>query len=100
MPDAEGEEINLASDSEAYLFLPEALEYAFSVVNVEDLPSPQAPPNQASALPYPKTYAEAMTRPDAAYWHESACKEIDALVENGTWMVAKLPPGKKAIGSR
>ena len=73
-----------------YLFLPEALEFAFSAVSSSINPK-RAPP---------KTYAEAMRRPDAHLWHEAACKEIDALVERGTWVPAKLPPGKKAIGSR
>ena len=27
-------------------------------------------------------------------------KEIQALEDNGTWIVENLPPGKKAIGSK
>src|SRR5215510_4008690 len=49
---------------------------------------------------YPKTYAEAMSHPDAHLYHEAACKEIDALLANGTWELARLPKGRKAIGCR
>jgi hypothetical protein len=89
--DSDAEDAQLVDDdSYVYLFLPEALEFAFAAVSSSIDPK-QAPP---------KTYAEAMGRPDTHLWHEAACKEIDALVERGTWVLAKLPPGKKAIGSR
>jgi hypothetical protein len=48
----------------------------------------------------PRTYAEAMRRPDADLWRKAAEDEIQALLENGTWELVKLPPGKKAIGGR
>ena len=48
----------------------------------------------------PRTLAEAMTRPDAAKWLEAAYAELQAHVTNGTWELAQLPPGKRAIGSR
>jgi transposase InsO family protein len=48
----------------------------------------------------PKTLAEALTRPDAESWISAALAEIEAHVENGTWKLAQLPPGKRAIGSR
>jgi hypothetical protein len=41
-----------------------------------------------------------MTLPDAHLYHEAACKEIDALLDNGTWELARLPKGRKAIGCR
>jgi Reverse transcriptase (RNA-dependent DNA polymerase) len=41
-----------------------------------------------------------MKLPDAQLYHDAACKEINALLENGTWQLAKLPPGRKAIGCR
>ena len=41
-----------------------------------------------------------MTRPDAQLYHEAAVKEIDSLLENGTWELARLPPDRKAIGCR
>lgn len=33
-------------------------------------------------------------------WLEAALKEIQALVENGTFELVELPEGAKAIGSR
>jgi hypothetical protein len=48
----------------------------------------------------PRTLAEAMTRPDAAKWLEAAYAELQAHVMNGTWELAQLPPGRRAIGSQ
>ena len=48
----------------------------------------------------PNSYAEAMAGPDAQRWHEAALEELNAQLKNGTWSLEKLPPGKKAIGSR
>jgi hypothetical protein len=48
----------------------------------------------------PNSYAEAMAGPDAQRWHEAALEELNAQLRNGTWVLEKLPPGKKAIGSR
>ena len=48
----------------------------------------------------PHTYRQSQKRPDADKWTEAAEDELRAHGENGTWEVVKLPPGKKAIGSR
>jgi len=79
------EQSELLAVQSAYFTIPEALEVAFKAGAFDDSP---------------KSYAEAMTRPDAQKWHEAACQEIDSLLENGTWELAQLPPGRKAIGSR
>jgi hypothetical protein len=69
-----------------------ALEHAFLVV--------------ASALaahgtqPEPKSFREAMKRPDVDMWYQAAVKAVEAHMENGTWELAQLPPGRKAIGSK
>lgn len=47
----------------------------------------------------PRTFAEAMTRPDAKLWWDAAAEEIASLEANGTWELVQLPVGKKAIGS-
>ena len=47
-----------------------------------------------------KTLAEAMAHPDAEKWLEAVYAELQAHVINGTWELAQLPPGKRAIGSR
>src|SRR6201999_870275 len=41
-----------------------------------------------------------MAHPDAMQYHNSACDEIQSLIDNGTWEFATLPPGRKAIGCR
>jgi hypothetical protein len=48
----------------------------------------------------PKSFREAMQRPDANLWYKAAVKEMQAHIENGTWELVKLPPGRKAIGSK
>jgi hypothetical protein len=48
----------------------------------------------------PKLFREAMQRPDANLWYEAAVKEMQAHIETGTWELVKLPPGRKAIGSK
>jgi Reverse transcriptase (RNA-dependent DNA polymerase)/gag-polypeptide of LTR copia-type/GAG-pre-integrase domain len=86
------ESTNFVQDSTSYLTLAEALEYAHFIA-AEAL-------SATARSNCPRTYVEAMTRPDAQQYHEAACKEIEALLDNKTWELAKLPPGRKAIGSR
>ncbi|CAI7855088.1 unnamed protein product [Closterium sp. NIES-54] len=49
------------------------------------------------AVPEPKTLAEALSGPDAEKWKRSVKEEYDSLLENETWELCELPPGKKAI---
>ncbi|GKB04884.1 retrovirus-related pol polyprotein from transposon TNT 1-94 [Tanacetum coccineum] len=48
----------------------------------------------------PKTYKEAMTSRNSAFWKEAIDDEMDSLVSNNTWELSDLPPGSKAIGCR
>lgn len=48
----------------------------------------------------PRSFAEAIRTPEELQWREAALEEINALMANGTWTLMKLPPGKKAIGSK
>ena len=48
----------------------------------------------------PTTYRQSQQRPDADLWHKACQEEMDAHTANGTWEIVKLPPGKRAIGSR
>jgi hypothetical protein len=48
----------------------------------------------------PKLFCKAMQRPDANLWYKAAVKEMQAHIKNGTWELVKLPPGRKAIGSK
>jgi hypothetical protein len=47
----------------------------------------------------PKTFWEAMQRPNADLWYQAAVKEMEAHIENGTWELVKLLPSCKVIGS-
>lgn len=48
----------------------------------------------------PRTYAEAMGRPDAHRWHEAMCEEMGSQRSKKTWTVLPLPPGKRALPVR
>jgi transposase InsO family protein len=45
----------------------------------------------------PTTYAEAAKDPS---WAKATQEEFDSLMENNTWSLTTLPPGRKAIGSK
>jgi hypothetical protein len=48
--------------------------------------------------PYePTDYQDAITCEDAPLWREKMDEEIQALTTKGTWILAPLPPGRKAI---
>ncbi|KAJ2928249.1 hypothetical protein H1R20_g8860, partial [Candolleomyces eurysporus] len=48
----------------------------------------------------PRSFKEAMSRPDGDKWLEAAQTEMDALIENGTWELTELPEGRREVGSR
>jgi len=47
-----------------------------------------------------RTLVDAISCLDAALWIAMALAEIEAHLENGTWELAQLLPGRRAIGSR
>ncbi|CAI7851415.1 unnamed protein product [Closterium sp. NIES-54] len=53
-----------------------------------------------AAVPEPKTLAEALSGTDAEKWKQSVKEEYESLLENETWELCELPPGKKAISSK
>ncbi|CAI7805661.1 unnamed protein product [Closterium sp. NIES-53] len=53
-----------------------------------------------AAVPEPKTLAEALSGPHAEKRKQSVKEEYDSLLENETWELCELPPGKKAISSK
>ena len=50
--------------------------------------------------PDPQSYLEAMRSPDSRKWKAAIQAEYDSLLENGTWKVANLPPGRKALTTK
>ncbi|CAI7880613.1 unnamed protein product [Closterium sp. NIES-53] len=44
--------------------------------------------------------SEALSGPDAEKWKQSVKEEYDSLLENETWELCELPPGKKTISSK
>jgi len=55
--------------------------------------------HSASAVE-PTTYKLFQQQSDADLWRTACEEETEAHKVNGTWEIVKLPPGKRAIGSR
>lgn len=56
--------------------------------------------NIASEIDVPNSIADLKDREDSNKWMQAVEEELDALKENDTWTVTKLPAGKKAINSK
>ena len=48
----------------------------------------------------PKTFQEAMSSRDVAFWKEAINDEMDSLISNNTWIIVDLPPSSKPIGCK
>jgi hypothetical protein len=73
-------------------------ELGFTVIDVDpDLDSEEFA--GISAGTDPRTYKQAMNSPDVLHWKKAVLEEINALLQNETWEIVRLPEGKKAIGS-
>ena len=48
----------------------------------------------------PQTFLEANSSPDKEKWKKAMDKEMQSLVKNHTWKLARLPKGKKEIGCK
>ena len=81
---------------EDYLSYDDALAFAFESVAQHALKASQ------KHFGEPRSIAEVMQLPadEQAQWLKAAQDEIQSLVENKTFELVELPPGRKAIGSR
>jgi hypothetical protein len=83
--------LSIYDDDNEYIELPEAMERAFrAAIDAKTVASDAEP----------KSYRDAMRRPDSELWHQAMVREMEAHFENGTWELVKLPHGRKAIGSK
>ena len=48
----------------------------------------------------PTTYEYTMQIPEAIFWKPAMEKEMTSLMDNGTWELVDLPPGRKVIKNR
>ena len=48
----------------------------------------------------PNSYIEAVNSPDAHLWKTAIADEYTSLMQNKTWTLTTLPPGRIAIKSR
>lgn len=48
----------------------------------------------------PRTFSEALNRPEASKWQEAANEEYSSLIKSGTWKLTALPENRKAISNR
>ena len=73
--------------------LPEAFLTAMSLAAIST-------PVDDALRPDPQSYLEAMRSADRQKWKDAIQAEYDSLLENGTWRVALLPPGRKALTTK
>jgi hypothetical protein len=48
----------------------------------------------------PRTFKEAMSSQDVAFWKEAIQDEMDSIMGNNTWILTDLPKGCKPLGCR
>ena len=48
----------------------------------------------------PKTYSEAISSQDSAFWKEAINDEMDSIMGNNTWVLEDLPSGCKPLGCK
>jgi len=48
----------------------------------------------------PKTFSQAMSSRDVAFWKEAVNDEMDSILFNNTWVLVDLPPSSKLIGCK
>jgi hypothetical protein len=84
-PEPDQEEALAAANGDFYVPVIEAFECAYKASAHDDAP---------------RTLAEALKSPNADKWYDAAYAEMQSLVENGTFRLAKLPLGRKPIGCR
>lgn len=48
----------------------------------------------------PKTFKEAISSRDVAFWKEAINDEMNSLLSNNTWVLVDLPPGSRPIGCK
>ena len=53
-----------------------------------------------SEIDEPPTIQEAKSSDHATEWKVATDAEYNSLIENKTWMLVELPPGRKAIGCK
>jgi Reverse transcriptase (RNA-dependent DNA polymerase)/Integrase core domain/Pol polyprotein, beta-barrel domain len=56
--------------------------------------------NSDSNLNEPTSYEEAIKRPDGDKWLQAMKEELRSIDANNTWVLCRLPPGRKCIGSK
>lgn len=48
----------------------------------------------------PKSYNEVVLHPQREEWMEAMREEIESFKKNETWILCKLPPGRKMVGAK
>jgi hypothetical protein len=48
----------------------------------------------------PKTFSQAYASPDAEYWKDAVCSEMDSIMSNGIWEITNCPNGCKLVGCK
>lgn len=53
----------------------------------------------AQDLGEPQTLSEALSGPDSNMWKDAVNSEYNSIMENNTWKLVPLPPGRKTISN-
>ena len=76
----------------AFESTPTMEQFAFSAADLQPVDDkPSFDPNE------PKSYQEAIRSNDANKWRAAMDDEFQSLIDQGTWELVDLPPGRKAI---
>jgi transposase InsO family protein len=70
--------------------------------NITETETPDQPTND-DISDEPKTYADAISSPEAHYWREAIQMELVSIDKNGTWTYverSQVPPQRRPIGSK
>ena len=76
---------------------PDRLTLAFVVA--ERAVDAHAPLSRGAAVD-PESFAEAMSRPDAAEWKAAADAEMASHARNGTWVLVEMPQHRRPVGCK
>jgi hypothetical protein len=82
---------SIYDDNNKYIKLPEAMERALhAAIDTKAVASDTEP----------KSYRETIRHPDSELRHQAMVRGMEAHLKDTTWELVKLPPGRKAIGSK
>ena len=106
VPDEVGDGHEDMDESHLKAFLADGLDHmqsewvAMDVPQLLELVYAETALKADNGTPAPRTFGEAVSRPDGQHYLQAAIDEVKALVDNGTFIVRERLPSDRPIGSR